>query len=148
MNRAAFDMAMRDLRADPLDEALRLITADLIEEISNAANDLALASELRAGLIPVTPLDCRTIKALYGCRFLPGSYEKRFVQDVYFDVPVLKNILTPRQFRYLWVLAWKFRRQIQDPQVTDEARLVQEIRTGRPAGDSQPGPLEPLLPFD
>lgn len=49
-------------------------------------------------------------RALNGCRFLPGSYTKRFVRTVAAMSPASE--LTQRQIEHLWRVAWSYRRQL------------------------------------
>lgn len=60
------------VRADPLDESLRLVFSDWCEENEYPKQ----AAILRAGRIPVTGIDTAVAYQLAHATFLPGSYDK------------------------------------------------------------------------
>ena len=47
------------------------------------------------------------VQALASCRFLPGSWDKRFVKDM-----AAQTLVTEKQAQQIARLAWKYRRQI------------------------------------
>jgi uncharacterized protein (TIGR02996 family) len=108
------EAAFRDaLRIDPEDEGRRLVFADWLEE--NAAPAATVAA-LRAGRIPLDEMDRQAVKLLSGVTYLPGSYAKRFARDVQSI-----TTMTPKQYRFIWHLAYRFRRQIKSMAVNAEA---------------------------
>ena len=58
----------------------------------------------------MTPDEIAIVEALAGCRFLPGSSQKRFVRQMAGRDRV--KPLTDRQRAYLWAIAWSWRRQL------------------------------------
>ena len=58
----------------------------------------------------MTPEEIAIIEALYGCTFLPGSSQKRFVRQMF--ARDTAKPLTERQKAYLWAIAWSWRRQL------------------------------------
>jgi hypothetical protein len=66
--------------------------------------------------IPLNDLDLLAAKLLSGCTLLPGSYNKRFARDV-----AIQRQMTPKQYRLLWALCFRYRRQIHDRAVNAEA---------------------------
>ncbi len=71
-----------------------------------------------APIVPagMTPDEIQIVEALYRCRFLPGSTQKRFVR---FMADRDRNkVLTPNQRAYLWAIAWSWRRQLSPSMVT------------------------------
>ena len=56
------------------------------------------------------------IKRLSRCRFGVGTYDKRFVRDMSYQVEHdSAKELTTRQARYLTWLHWRYRRQLGEP---------------------------------
>jgi hypothetical protein len=72
---------------------------------------------------PITDRERAAIEALYSCRMLPGSYEKRFSRDMAAVAQSDTAEMTDGQRRYLWRLVYRFRRQIGEG-----SELVQEAR--------------------
>jgi hypothetical protein len=135
---------LRSLRADPSDALTRAALADRLEESGGPAAAGPAAAALRAGHVPLTDLDRAAVTALWGCRFLPGSFTKRFARTVYARVLSLTTegrpvTLSPKQYALLWALCRKFRGQIRDTRVLAEAEAVHALREGLPpppAGDA------------
>ena len=60
-------------------------------------------------------------KAFYGVTFLPASREKRFARDMIFLADNCPNTdLSPKQDRYLRLVAYRFRRQMPNHLVPAE----------------------------
>ncbi|MEW6775370.1 MAG: hypothetical protein AB1405_03710 [Bdellovibrionota bacterium] len=63
----------------------------------------------------MTQLEIQTAQALAGCRFCPGSWEKRFARDM-----VARSTLAPEkelsdsQREWLFYVAWRYRTQIRN----------------------------------
>ncbi len=109
------------MRSDPLDEMPRLILADWLGE-----NEMELwaIDSLRMGRIPLTNFDALAIAQLHACTFLPASMPKRFARQLY-DMATAKHAsVTPKQYRFLWVLVHSYRRQIVNAAVREEASRV------------------------
>jgi hypothetical protein len=72
-------------------------------------------------------IEYKAIKSLAACTFLPGTFDKRIARqwsemaDRDREKP-----MTKKGRRFLWVLVWKYRRQIGDDEVLDYAKLVSE----------------------
>jgi hypothetical protein len=73
----------------------------------------------------MTPVQIDTAKKLGTCRFLPGSFDKRFARDM---ESIAKNKpeheLTEKQSAYLEKLAYKFRRQIAGKGPSQPRRMM------------------------
>jgi hypothetical protein len=64
----------------------------------------------QTGSAGMTADEIRIVQALYGCSFLPGSTQKRFVRQMFHRDRA--KPLTDRQKAYLWAIAWSWRRQL------------------------------------
>lgn len=82
---------------------------------------------------PVTSMDRRAIAALTpGFVTYPvGSHMKRFMREA----QTLEQ-LTDGQRRFLWRIAYSFRRQVRDGEVIDHAASVREWANERPSASS------------
>lgn len=80
---------------------LRLPDGDLQAAARAALPTPALPAE------PITDLQRALLGGLACCRFLPGSWAKRFVRDL-----VVAEALTPRQGAALVTLGFRYRRQL------------------------------------
>ena len=67
-------------------------------------------------------------RALSACRFLPGSFDKRFAQSMAALAGKGDGALTEKQHRLLWKMVYRYRRQIPDT-VSGDAALVKEAET-------------------
>ena len=56
------------------------------------------------------PHEIEIVEALYGCRFVPGTSQKRFVRQMF--ARDTAKPLTERQRAYLWAIVWSWRRQL------------------------------------
>lgn len=55
----------------------------------------------------ITEREMKAIKALNGCRFLPGSYDKRFVRDMRGG-----ELISEKQAAFLRLVFYRYRRQL------------------------------------
>lgn len=74
---------------------------------------------------PMTDLEVRASRALRGCSYVPGTFPKRFARGLRME----EQLITDGQSRLLWDLAWTFRRQITDAEVSRVAKAVHEGAT-------------------
>ena len=58
------------------------------------------------GIVPATEMETTAMLALKGCRFLPMSWDKRFVQNL------KPTGISERERAQLWRLLGKYRRQV------------------------------------
>lgn len=108
---------MQRLIENPLDVDNRLVLADYLEE--HCADEVR-PEILRTRRIPMEDSDTLAADRLYGCTFLPGSWDKKFARTL-FDLSLKPNGCTPKQYLWLWVLCHRYRRQINHWGVKDEA---------------------------
>lgn len=94
---------------------------------------------------PATPLEQRAIRSFRLVTFQVASPQKRFALSLSEDAK-----LTEKQRKYLWRLAWTYRRQITDTEVTARAEAVREWANERhadaPAGDPDLVPVSATEP--
>lgn len=64
----------------------------------------------------MTDRESEAATALAKCTFLPGFWDKRFVQNM-----AVVTEATERQIEWLWLLVWRYRRQIGDADLVAEA---------------------------
>lgn len=76
----------------------------------------------------LTSLDRRAVDAMNAVVFPVASPQKRFAREVRSATK-----MTEPQKKFLWRLAWTYRRQIADSEVTDEAARVHDWANERPA---------------
>ncbi len=72
----------------------------------------------------MTPLEREATKALGACRYLPGSFAKRWGRTVA-KWPDERELTLSQKHR-LWEQCWTFRRQLP-PDVARMARMLREI---------------------
>jgi len=124
------DDLMAAIRADPLDEGIRLVLADHLEEQGESMRPMIL----RSGRIPLEPLERAAITLLAGVVMLPGSFDKKFSRDMNsrmaentgryaFLMEKPLDRLTPKQLRCIWMMVARYRRQLPD----EVGRLAQDI---------------------
>ncbi|MGH9594808.1 MAG: hypothetical protein ACRD5L_17085 [Bryobacteraceae bacterium] len=73
----------------------------------------------------MSDLEIRAIARLADCRMRPGSWEKKFVRDLWHLLRRDSKIeLTRKQKLWVWRLVWRFRRQIrvEDPATVAASR--------------------------
>ncbi len=73
----------------------------------------------------MTPLEREATTALGRCRYLPGSFAKRWARTV--AAWPDDRELTLKQKNRLWEQCWTFRRQLP-PEVARMARMLREIK--------------------
>lgn len=104
------DAILRAVLLAPEDEFTRGVYCDWLEDQGRSEE----AEALRGGKMILDDADRMAAMALTGCRFVPGSPDKRFVREVSEGVANDDiDRLTPKQRRYLWRLVWRYRRQIR-----------------------------------
>jgi hypothetical protein len=140
---------MRSLRADPADSLTRAALANRLEESGREV----FAQVLRAGRVPLTGLDELAVAGLHACRFVPGTFAKRFARTVYDRIVGLGAegrviTLSPKQYALLWKLCRQYRRQIRDQRVLAEAEAVHALRQGLPPPAVRPAQGELPLTGD
>lgn len=69
---------------------------------------------------PFTDLEKRAALAIAKCRFLPGSWDKRFARDVG-TLAENEGQLTERMAWHIWRVVYRYRRQVHDPELTQHA---------------------------
>ena len=79
----------------------------------------ALMSEIER--TPISERERYAIQRLAKCRFLPGSREKRFARDMAALADSDTPHITARQRAYLWIMVYRYRRQISDERLVAEA---------------------------
>lgn len=111
----------RDLIQNPKDAATLAAFSDWLEEHGRPDP----ATHLREGRIqPDWPIVQAAI-SLTCCRFLPASFDKRFVRNVCEPlVHAQRTSITVKQWAWLWRLAYKYRRQIRNLEVRRYADLL------------------------
>lgn len=83
---------------------------------------------------PATDDELKACKALNYCTFQPGSWDKRFVRNLFQEMwhePTRAKqdaTITDGQREWLWRLVWKYRRQIRDKTLVD---IGEEWHTGQ-----------------
>jgi uncharacterized protein (TIGR02996 family) len=119
-----------DIRLSPEDEIPRLVFADWLDEHGDAVR----ADLLRNGNIPLTVLDQLAAYELGNCRFLPGSYDKRFAYGIAAPVNMTPPRLSWKQYRQMWKTCWRYRKQIgrRNSVVPQVANLIRIGRTPSP----------------
>lgn len=65
----------------------------------------------------MTPDEMQAVERMHGVRYLPGSWEKRFMRSISSG-----DVITEGQAPHLWRLFMRYRRQIPDFQ--DKSRLL------------------------
>lgn len=117
-NTAAF---IASLQANPFDPMTRAVFADYLEEHGNGESDLERAELLRKGLIPLTGFDYMAARFLAGCNFAPATWDKRFVLGLSERANERPIALTPKQYLWMWVLLWRYRKSVRVERVRAEA---------------------------
>lgn len=147
MSHAAF---LADIAANPFNADARLVYADWLE----GQGDEAGAAVLRSGMIPLCDLDRAAVDGMarlrmYGrdSKFIQSMRDKTRCTACAGEGKILAtwrpkqgfmacqrcngkgpvNALTPAQYRWLWVLCHRYRRQMKDQQVMDEAARRYEL---------------------
>lgn len=96
------------LLRDPDDAAALAAFADWLRERGRDAE----AETWLSRQLPVAADDRTAALALLRCRFMPGSWEKRFVLDLPWHMADDDSALSLRQRHHLYRLFWRYRRQI------------------------------------
>ena len=65
------------------------------------------------------------VAALSHCRFVPASWNKRFVADLAARWSAGNHKLSSSQAKHLWRLVWECRRQIADKELVRHALTLQ-----------------------
>jgi len=109
------------------------IMVDQIGVVVDGHMRVAAAMQLEPIALPVvnlgmTPDEIRIVEALAGCSFVPGSSQRQFVRHI--AGRDRSKPLSEPQRKYLWALAWSWRRQL--PQGAGGPRVDPERRRGNP----------------
>jgi hypothetical protein len=139
---SALIAAMR--AAQPEDELPRLALAMFLCDHVPADGAYQWAVEaLRAGRVPLTSVDKTALTLLSGCRFLPGSFDKRFARDIDGQVSAAgpHASLTPKQYWCLWRMVHRYRRQIKSATINDLAERAANNRSMRDPNGLKQGEL-------
>lgn len=84
------------------------------------------------GARPMTEKERATAQALAQCRFLPGSWDKRFALDM-----AAQSTVTEKQAQNIARLAWRYRKQMPP--------ALRPAVEPRPAGTRRPNELARAL---
>lgn len=60
---------------------------------------------------------------LIWCKFVPGSYDKRFAHGIY-SIGMNNRQITEKQAANLWRMVYRYRRQIKDETLIVEAKRI------------------------
>lgn len=66
---------------------------------------------------PATEIERRALGALAGCRYSVGSFHKRFARQM-----ERAGKLTEGQRRLVWLMVWRYRRQIRSQDLIEHAK--------------------------
>lgn len=70
---------------------------------------------------PMTALEQDAARALGKCTYLPGSFEKRFARDMASHASSESPQITERQRAWLWKQVYRYRKQIKDKDLIEQA---------------------------
>lgn len=76
----------------------------------------------KAAFRPMTDLEARAAIALGNARFAPATFDKRFAKSLIVD----RRLISDKQAALMWALCWRYRRSIQDDEVSKVAKEIHE----------------------
>ena len=123
MDEATARVFMAQIQDNPLDKTTAAVFADWMEE---NGGDLRRVEQLRKGLIPLTREDEIAVQVLGYCNFAPATFDKKFTSDLCARREKMRKnrepvAVTPKQYIWLWVLLWRYRRSVKPERFIEEA---------------------------